>query len=501
MAITFSLKGDGAGPVKAVRDLQSAIEKAEKSAEGLATKLTKDEKAAERLAKQADPTRRYEEQMTKLGRAVARGGLELDKAQTLAERYGERLRRASEAGTRAFGGRAIADLRGFALQFVSVNAAISAAVSGLRQLSQEREQAAQRALSARAGFGELAQLAATTGDPAGEYGRLVSEARSIRARGGAESQDEAANILFSLVSAGLNREDRDFAVKLRASGALQNVGGAATAASALTTALGAGETGNFRDIISKSLAASSIAPALANEITQATTRSAGSARALGLSDEFLLAATAILGKTTGTASEGGTQLAAFLKQVEKGGLGGGTGAEIVARIAALSPEQQGIGGVLGDRAEAVQGFRTLSANQKLLRSLQSQISRAEETGLADVAIGLPRTDSSQRAAIARARAEGRLEVADTGRATLQNLVEAAMAERKRTFREESPGLLTELQLLLNAGQIGAEKLGGLSDDYSRTILNAIVGEGSIRDKELLRDIRDATKANISTRSE
>ena len=493
MAITQILRGDATGAVKAIQDLNKAIDGTEKEYAASTKEAKKLDAQARRVAENADPQKRYNRQMQDLAQLVKLGKVELSAAEKVAAKYGERLRRAETAGSKAFGSQALSGIRSFALQYVGLSQALNAVVQGFRDVAAEREKTQQAALEARAGVGELSQLAATTDDPEGTFKALVAEARAVRASGAADSQQDAANQLFSLVSAGLERSDRDFAFQLRGSGVLQNVGGAATAFAALQTALGKEEVGSFEDFISKALQASSIAPALANEIPQAAARAGGSASALGLSDEFLNAAVAILGKKSGSAAEGGTQLASFLKQVEKAipdneALRGKRGIELVEFLSTLSEEEQGFGGILGDRAEAISGFRTLRDNIVLLADLTKQIDAADDNGLARRAVALPGTDDQQRAALAKARATGSLEVSLGDRAALQNLVDAAILDRQKTFEQEGTfGPAGPAILGIDKAGINLNRTLGV-DTNERDLRNLLP---DVRDPKLLQDIADA----------
>lgn len=493
MAITQTLKGDSSGAVRAIQDLNKAVAQTEEGYKESSREAKKLEQAAKRVAEQVDPQKKYNRQVEELAKLVRTGRLEMGEAEKQAAKYGQRLDQAGRAGQKAFGSEALAGVRSIALQYFGISQALNAVVEGFRQANAEREKAQQAALDARGGVGELAQLAATAADPAKEYASLVAEARRARASGAADTQDDAARQLFSLVSAGLGREDRNFAFDLRRSGVLNDVGGAATAYAASVTAFGEQEVGSFEDFISKALRASSVAPALANEIPQAAVRAAGSASALGLNDEFTNAATAILAKKTGSAAEGGTQLAAFLKQVEKAlpetpDLGGKNGIQLVEFIASLSAEQQGIGGLLGDRAEAIEGFRTLRDNIQLLRDLAQQVDTADDQRLASQAIGLPGLDPQQAAALAKARATGSLEVSLGEDAALSNLLDAAFAAYREQELKRSDSALTRGKLGIGASQIAIERFFG-NPEFERDALRSLAP--SIQDPQLLQQIADA----------
>lgn len=489
--VKLRLEGDGRGSMKALTDLKKALKEAEDQAGKTEQRLTKMEKAARRIEEANDPAKRYNRQLRETAQLVVNNKLSLEQAEKAAARYGRNLERAGQFGRSAMASIG-STLAGQVAQFASVSSLIASMIQGFRTVRADIEAAQQASRGAVGGIGELAQLAATTSDPQGEYKRLLAEARGARASGAFDSENEAAGALFSLVSAGLSKQDRDFAFSLKRSGALQNIGGAATAFSAITTALGAGEVGSFEDFISKSLRASSVAPALANEIPQAAARSAGSAKALGISDEFLYGATAILAKTTGSAPEGGTQLAAFLKQSEKSGkFQGLSGLELVEAIGALPESQQGFGGVLGDRAEAIAGFRTLRDNLDLLRSLTGEIDASQRQGLGRAAAELPFTDLRQTIAVQDKAAEGRLEQTLAEQNQLDALLDAAFKERKRVAALRGGGALSTLNIGAEAAQIGVSRFLGSGDEFAAGVLQEFVSEGLIEDKALLKAIKVA----------
>jgi hypothetical protein len=118
----------------------------------------------------------------------------------------------------------------------------------------------------------------------------------------------------------------------------------------------------------------------------------------------------------------------------------------------MPESKQGIGGVLGDRAEAVQAFRTLRDSLEGpdgLKALLGNVNKAQQQDLAGEAAGLPSTDRQLNAAIQRAQAEGDLAiVTGEGLSEYTNLREAARADIFARRRRESPGLGTEASIFL-----------------------------------------------------
>lgn len=496
----FTVTGDAGGAVKAVNDLVKAVIKGEEAFEKVSKKADKLDKAAQQITRNNEgPQERYNRKIAELAELVNKGKLSFEQADIAARRYSKELEKAGDAGRTAFGPAALNNLKQFALGMVGIQQAAQLGLAAIRAMDQEIEQAAQRQMASRRGLGSLSQLASTAENPQQEMASLLREARAIRASGAAETDDEAGNILFSLVSAGLTKEDRDFAVALKRSGVLSDVGGASTSFAALQTALGAGEVGSFQDFMSKALAASAAAPAQANEIPIAAARAGGSAREMGLSDEFLFASTALIAKQTGSASEAGTLLAGFLKGVEKSGLDvkGKTGLEIVEMLSALPADKQGIGGVLGESQEAISGFRVLRDNLGALTALQGSIERGQASGLAAAAVGLPSGDAALAAAQARAGAEGRYDRALDPYAIEKNLLEAAFRERAAT-RLESGSMFAASDIFIEDMQ---KRAFGWIPAERRAMLEGMANDGSIRNEQLLREIRDYLRGPVTTRQE
>lgn len=444
MSAKFTLEGSAAGAVKAVGEVDKGLGSAAKSAEKLTATSKRVEESlqrqAQRIKESIDPQERYNRKIQELNQHLRANRLSAEQVAAATAKY-----RAEQEAT--VGPGPVSKVMALAASYLSVQQAIALGTQALRENAAEREKAAQQAIRSRAGLGSLSQLAANEGNTPAERkaanARLIAEARGMVASGAAADENEAGALLFQLAGAGLNERDRSFAANVRAAGTLTNVGGAAEAYSALRRSLGESEVGTFREFLSKSLKAAGPAPGSFEQLPIAAAASGGSAKALGVSDEFLLAATTILGQQAGSIDEGGTQLAAFLKQVEQSGLKnikGVDGLEIVERIASLPESQQGFGGVLGDRAEAVQAFRTLRDNRGDLAALMAGVAGAQGQDLAGEAAGLPDTDAQLRAAGVRVRAEGEAQVQKTlSLSERENLIRALRAERRGALAADGSG--------------------------------------------------------------
>jgi len=520
MSAKFTLEGSAAGAVNAVGQVDKGLASAEKSAEKLTAASKKVEESlqrqAQRIKELVDPQERYNRKVQELQQHLQSQRLTQDQVTAATAKY-----RAEQEAT--VGPGPISKVMMLAASYLSVQQAISLGTQALRENAAEREKAAQQAIRSRAGLGSLSQLAANEGNTPAERqaanARLIAEARGMVAKGAAVDENEAGALLFQLAGAGLNERDRGFAANIRAAGTLTNVGGAAEAYSALKTALGEGEVGTFREFMSKSLKAAGPAPGSFEQLPIAAAASGGSAKALGVSDEFLLAATTILGKSSGSIEEGGTQLAAFLRQTEKSGLKGidGVGGmAIIDRIASLPEARQGLGGVLGDRSEAVQAFRTLRDNRAELQALMGGVSGAQGQDLAGEAAGLPDTDRQLRAAGVRVRAEGEAQVAKTmGLSERENVIKAIRAERRGVLASEGSGggmrslyesvhdlLGSDQEIRLAQMQIEETKArtGGKMSAFSPEV-TALVEDYQRRQAESLEKIEQQGRARVSTRPE
>ncbi|MEN1680786.1 MAG: phage tail tape measure protein [Planctomycetota bacterium] len=422
-----------------------------KSATGETARLEREQKdaakAAEELKRKAaaivrdneTPLERFRRQYRDLNRLYRQGAISLDQKRRAATRLRGELEGAGAAGKRAFGPAALQSVLALGAGYVSANQALQLGVDLLREQARLREEAARRARDARRGFAELSQLAATAATtPDGRRQAQLDfeqEAKSFRAAGASESLDEAAREVFKLASASLSRSDRSFARDIQAAGAVNQVGDAAKAFASLQTRLGPSAPGSFEDFLDQIIQSSSIAPSLAPEIPLAASRAGGSAGALGLRSEFLLASTAILAKGAGSASEGGTQLAAFLKGLEKDGLSadpslaGLSGVELVREIGGRNLNRGQLAELVGDRQEAIEGLRTLIKNVDELEAQANQIRQADVENLARQTAGLATVSDQQRAAFFADRAQGTKEVAELDSGRLTNLMNSVLDER------------------------------------------------------------------------
>lgn len=355
-----------------------------------------------------------------LGQAAADGGKKSRQASKQATGGMQNLAGAVFKGTLAYGG---------------LTLAIGKATAAVKALDAAREAAAERARGAEAGLASLAQLAG--GDPA-KLQRLMAGARDIYRRGGAETMAGAARTMFALESAGAAGQRGFFADLF---GIVPDVAMMARAATTMQTAIGKAEAGNLRQIVSKALAASKHAPATVEALLEAGARGGVSAEALRISDEELLAATALMSKATGTAELGGTTVAALLTAMQRlGGFGGLGLMGGIEKLGAMGLTEQQMVKLLG-RKEAYRAFGVLGRMGPEMAMIQADMLAAQEQDLAGRVIGTVQRDpflgGLRRERIARARRE--LGVANIERGRERVLTERMIQERVG-FVEEEPGV-------------------------------------------------------------
>ena len=192
----------------------------------------------------------------------------------------------------------------------SMHTAISKVTDIIADMRAKADDAADAAQQAAPGLGQLAQLAETRE----EMQQMLYQARLVHAKGGASSLDEAAKLVFSLQSAGASQE-LDMFSNLKRTGLVNDPAMMAKAAKTIQESMGEEEAGTFAELVSKAFGASKYSPSTAEGILEDASRGGTAARALGMRDEEVIAATAQISAATGSADTAGTQVASLLKSL------------------------------------------------------------------------------------------------------------------------------------------------------------------------------------------
>jgi len=429
------------------------------------------------------------------------------------------MQNAGRAGQAAFGSRAISSLQSMAAGWLSLGAAISFATSALTAMNEARERAKELAKTSEMGMGSLGQLATTKE----EYQSLRAAAENLYRTGGAESLDAAARTVFALKSAGA-MEDLGLFGELRATGLVESPDIMARSARTLQASMGRGETGDFRDLVSKALGASEYSPATAEALLEGAARSGGLGRALGISDEEILAATAMTATATGSAEMGGTQLASMLAALDKksGTMVGGKRVDFRGKSLKESLELVQSLGLEGEeqfkffgRKQALAAYRTMMLNMPEYEEALGSVREAEATDRVGTQLTLPGTVASQAAARRARMAQAEKELSAEQLGTAGNLVDAAMdqyaadvrsGKRKTTLPAEWDIAMTRGAVETRRRFVGDEKIlrdliahgeisGPETERQAREYftLQKFGGKGGDETTELLGEIRDELK--------
>lgn len=341
----------------------------------------------------------------------------LRKAGDEGEKAGHKSRSAFASATQG--------LQSYVMGMVGLGAALATVKTMLSDINRINKEAANKVKFSEMGMAQLAQLSG--GDPKRQR-TLMDTARNLYAGGGAKDLNEAARTVFSLESAGALGSAELFT---RLYGIVGQPDVFARAGTTLLTSMGKQETGDIRAIASKAFAASKYSPASAEALLEAGSRSGAQARTLGISDEEVLAATAILATASGSAEQGGTQLNALLRSLnKKGGFAGKglTGAIEALQAKRMNPQQ--MIKYLG-RGEAFTALSALSMNMPQIGEIVEAQTQAQESDLVGRIMKARDVQPELAAAMGQRRSEAQLELARTDRGVLRLKIDTALNQWER----------------------------------------------------------------------
>jgi len=246
-----------------------------------------------------------------------------------------------------------------------------------------------------------------------EFRMASAQARQIRTLGGAESMNEANQIMFNLASAGLTSE-QDVLFAAQSKGVF-DPNSLAVSAGKLRSTMPGEDVGSLRDITSKGMAAA--APLVGTdvgEILSVLPVAAGNAAKLGMTDEELMAMVSLAAQRMKSPELGATGVDRMLAGALKAGAPKGAGmANILFTMQkhvegmSFTDRQRFLGDVRGEKA-----FSFLEANEfEPLFERQRSIEEAQASGAAGQAIRRARSDPIFEAARLARAAEGSKEVA------------------------------------------------------------------------------------------
>lgn len=368
------------------------------------------------------------------------------------------------------GGSALRDLGLLAVGYAGVTKAIGLMSAALEESNRIRQEAAQIGMQSAGGLGSLAQLATSAQDAK----KLRGLARQTFKEGATGSLDEAANLVFALSSAGALDERETFS-SMAAADVIKDPAKMASATAALRTAMGDKETGNLRTIASKAIAASTGGKSSVEDLLEAAARSGVAANALEVSDEELLAATAVVSNVRG-AAEAGTQVSALLRSAVKKGEFKGVGLPgILDAIAGKGMTDAELIEYFGTD-EAAAAFGTLQTNRGKFAGLLGETGQANTTDRVAQAIGYNLTDETIVNAQLARQAKARRILANEDEGAQENLIQAVL---EQSASEKSVGM----QGLQSTFEVGSRPVFGALSPFTgeeyreRVILQSFAHQG------------------------
>jgi hypothetical protein len=375
---------------------------------------------------------RLELQIESLDRAMEKGQLGKLTAEQAAQALGRlrgKLADVEQGTDKAFGSTSVTMISQWAAGLAGPAAVLTSIADAMAKAHEQAQEIARMSESAIVSEGQLAQLAQN--DP--QFKAMLDESRAMFAAGAGESRDETANTVFSLHSAGVkSADDRLMYAEARSTGSVQDVAALARAAATIRANMGDEEVGTQRQQIAKAIIASELSPSKADELMTAAAGAGTAGKTLGLSDEQLLAGTATLATARGSASEGGTRLAAFLSAAEKaGGYAGKPLAEMVTSIDQREQGGENLRDILGDNKEALEGFRLLRQNFGSYQDSLGKISAANDRDVLSERLALIDSDPALSSARVGKRLKQGAQVTDEAllRGSYESLLEGLQADR------------------------------------------------------------------------
>lgn len=387
----------------------------------------------------ADPKLTIVGDSAKAEAAVVALEKKVDKLQHQLRMTSRVARKAGQQTKQAFGASAINSIGSYAAQVAGVTAAITTAIAATQKLNQVRDEAAQKNRDSVPGLAKLSQIAIDAPD----LQRLISAADKLRSQGVGSNLNESADFLFNLESGGIKGADRATITGLAQNQIVGDPAQFTAALKQLQTAVGQAETGSLTDIASKAFAASGHALATADQLLASTARGGTSASSLGLRDEEILSATAVLSNAS-NASEAGTQIKAMLQSLQnQGGFTGMNLESMLANVSSRGLDDAGLNKFFGS-SEATAGFRVLTGNLQAYSEALADVDKAVSRNIANMKIQMPGQIARLDAGLLANQSEATLDASRVDEGTLRNLRVAMENEMQRNVEGKYGGTIGAL---------------------------------------------------------
>tara|TARA_R100001530_G_scaffold135448_1_gene112669 strand:+ start:1759 stop:3147 length:1389 start_codon:yes stop_codon:yes gene_type:complete len=261
-------------------------------------------------------------------------------------------------------------------KMVSFRAVIDLARSGLERLNEVRNKAAQDLKEPTFELGQLAQI---SGGSLPKFQQLKQMAFSTSAQAGIPI-GEAGQAVFNLQSIG-SLDALQTLVQMRQSATFKDPFTFGEDITGIINAVGQGETGGFRGVINKVLAAAKESPLSAGQISPFIRRASSTAQAFGMDDETLMA-TVAAGALVDSPERATTRIIGFLNKANQGVAKGGIDApkgDMFAVVKNINEQLKAgteIFKIFPD-IEAQQGFGIVSGQIANIRKFRDRIRQAQ----------------------------------------------------------------------------------------------------------------------------
>lgn len=359
---------------KITGDAQDLIREQKRVAEGAAEvteeyrELLRESQQMGRVASQAwRDTRtnleKYESRVKELNAALAKGKIDTDthsRAMQLArQRYDE-----AEGSAEGF----LTTLRSFAGVAASIGVGTSAVAlfrAEFERVNQIAQEAGERLKSGRVARGNLAQVVEgdTLQEMQRDYAMLKQQSNLFRSEGGAESAEQADDIVFALRSTGFLQDSATY----RTLGRTGLVGAGQMseflrAMDSIRDNFGQAEVGDSRQLISKLLAGSAITQVSAAEMGTAAAKTSGEFRLLGFTDEEAIAAVATTADQYTSPDTAADRMRALTNKLAAKGMSANTMEEMVGILTAYEKMHGSIRDIVGEDESANSAFQKMKQN-------------------------------------------------------------------------------------------------------------------------------------------
>jgi hypothetical protein len=478
--ISFTATGDYSGAKRAVEQHEKDIAKLKAQLAETARVSKQVSGEQQKMAAEAKrmfegtrtPLEKYNAEMSRAGEllrlGVDKGGISLQTYNRYVGQAKEQYEKAAQAGKGAFGDGILSKLGSMAMGMVSVSSAVQLVTAALTRMRAEAEKAGEAVKNAGLGKAPLAQLPGTMADKA-------KVQRQIFEMGGADSQKEAGELAFQLISAGVETEVPFFA-SLKG---IDDAARVAKGAGMLRAAVGAEEAGTAQQIYSKAIVAAAPATGVtAADIMEGASQAGAAAKTLGLSDEQLLAATSRVAEVTGSGSVAGTRVKALMESFTRKGIAdkmhGKSFDQMIDFVKNKGLSKQGLQEFLGS-SEAAAAFGQLQ-DTGALRQRTRDIEAGQAQDLAGRRIAEAVSDEDVRlereARISKARRELSAQAMGRAKTTVDTAIDQGVAgireqggmpwwSRLFGFPLLQPVLNSEMQLALGENALaGARFIAG-----------------------------------------